>query len=214
MIDFTCPGCGEPMSVPYCLAGKTDTCPGCGRAVPVPEQPIARADAGIGLSEFEDLLQPEEPSGRLRADISSTEKDICRVIARHKDLEQLVLQLARRKRLGDRHFLYLDAVRHAYRQRKQSVAMRDVCESLAWDHLREFPRITRSLRREFGDLPPQVPTFQQLATLLTEKGEYDKAVGVCQQAIRYGLCDGTQGGYAGRIERIRKRQPAQDDETP
>ena len=36
MIDFRCPICGAPMSVPLCLAGKEDTCPECRGATSVP----------------------------------------------------------------------------------------------------------------------------------------------------------------------------------
>ena len=36
MIDFHCPHCHDPMSVPESLAGHRDTCPSCGRSVEVP----------------------------------------------------------------------------------------------------------------------------------------------------------------------------------
>jgi len=36
MIDFKCPECGELLSVPSSLAGKSETCPTCKHDVPVP----------------------------------------------------------------------------------------------------------------------------------------------------------------------------------
>ena len=53
-----------------------------------------------------------------------------------------------------------------------------------------------------------MPTFQHYATLLTERGEFDRAIQVCESAIGFGLDDETRGGYEGRIERIKKRAAA------
>lgn len=36
MIDFTCPHCGEAMSVPASLMGQEESCPRCGRAAVIP----------------------------------------------------------------------------------------------------------------------------------------------------------------------------------
>ena len=41
MIDFTCPNCGDQMSVPESLAGESEKCLGCGNMTYVP-QPAAR----------------------------------------------------------------------------------------------------------------------------------------------------------------------------
>ncbi len=44
------------------------------------------------------------------------------------------------------------------------------------------------------------------ATLLTEWGDFDRSVWVCELALYFGLDDGTKAGFPGRIERIRKKQ--------
>jgi len=36
MIDFVCPRCAEPLSVPESQAGEPDTCPDCGHKLTVP----------------------------------------------------------------------------------------------------------------------------------------------------------------------------------
>lgn len=51
---------------------------------------------------------------------------------------------------------------------------------------------------------PRVSTFQQYATLLAERGEFQRAIRVCESAICFGLDDGTKKGYEGQIERIKK----------
>ncbi|VVB64842.1 Uncharacterised protein [uncultured archaeon] len=52
---------------------------------------------------------------------------------------------------------------------------------------------------------PHVPTFQYLATVYTEDGEYEKAIEVCENAIAFGLHDWTKGDYQARIKRIKKK---------
>jgi hypothetical protein len=56
-----------------------------------------------------------------------------------------------------------------------------------------------------GGVMPRVPTFQNLAILLTEDGDFPEAMKVCQAAQNYGLSDGTKGGFAARIERIQRK---------
>ncbi|WP_299003986.1 hypothetical protein [uncultured Shewanella sp.] len=47
-------------------------------------------------------------------------------------------------------------------------------------------------------------SFMQLATLLNDKGDFDEAIAMCQQAMDYGLTDGTVSGFSGRKSRIEK----------
>ena len=103
----------------------------------------------------------------------------------------------------DRHFLLMGIVKETYRLRADP-SMADKCAEVAQLHIDEFPVIAPALERDMGFLPG-ASTFQQYATLLTERGEFDRAIQVCEKAIAYGLDDGTKGGYEGRIERIKKK---------
>ena len=48
--------------------------------------------------------------------------------------------------------------------------------------------------------------FMQLATLLNDTQDFDKAISLCQEALKLGLTDGTVTGFEGRISRIEKAQ--------
>jgi predicted Zn finger-like uncharacterized protein len=123
------------------------------------------------------------------------------------DVPRVFRALQRRPaNLVDRHFNFLSVVGTAYSNRKESTAMAELCEQAAWLHIGEFPKLAKALRKFFDGELPRVPTFRQLATLLTEQQRFDKAIEVCQQAIGFGLFDGMQGGFEGRIERIRRKQ--------
>jgi hypothetical protein len=114
----------------------------------------------------------------------------------------------------DRHYLLQEMVAATYRLRKTHEQYRKLCGQIAELHLREFPSMVEPLKawmgeetkRAGGKIPIQVTTFTNYATLLTEAGEFEKAIAVCETAIRLGCIDWhTAMGYEGRIERIRKK---------
>jgi hypothetical protein len=110
----------------------------------------------------------------------------------------------------DRHHLLQQIVKATYKSRRDP-AMAQKCREIAELHLTEFPRIAPALKRDIGFLP-RVLTFQHYATLLTEAGEFDRAVEVCETAMEYGLGDRTKGGFPARIARIEQaRQSSEGD---
>ncbi|MFP4691639.1 MAG: hypothetical protein ACLFMU_06975 [Bacteroidales bacterium] len=106
----------------------------------------------------------------------------------------------------DRHFLLQTIVAETYKRRKEK-KYRDLCIEYSEKHIEEFKnRIEKPLKADsYGQLP-RISTFQHYATLLTELGDYDKAIEVCKTAVSYDLDDGTKSGYEGRIERIEKKR--------
>lgn len=120
------------------------------------------------------------------------------------DLQRMINALESKAKLLDRHFLLMAVVNETYRRRSDP-AMSKKCLEVAQLHIKEFPRIRSALKSEYGDPLPRVTTFQQYATLLAERREFDRAVEVCESAIAFGLHDGTKSGFEGRIARIRKK---------
>ena len=119
------------------------------------------------------------------------------------DLGRMLEQLPKKGHPVDTHFLYLNIVEQTYKQRKNP-KMRELFKKVASEHVSRFGSLVDPLIKDMGILP-RVPTFQYLATVYTEDGEYDKAIQVCEKAIEIGLQDGTKSGFQGRIERIRKK---------
>ncbi len=101
----------------------------------------------------------------------------------------------------DRHFLLQSIVSESYKLRKDE-KYRSICVEFAKKHIAEFPQIAPVLKEEMDGILPRISTFQDYATILTENGEFEKAVSVCNMALSYGLHDGTKSGYEGRIKRI------------
>ena len=125
------------------------------------------------------------------------------------DLPRMLNALGKKTNLVDRHFLLMNLVAETYRLRSDP-EMAERCLEVAQIHVGEFRAIAPVLKREMNGILPRVPTFQHFATLLAERGQFESAIRVCEQAIAYGLSDGSKGGFEGRIERIKKQQAKRD----
>jgi hypothetical protein len=120
------------------------------------------------------------------------------------DLKRMIKALDKKTNWIDRHFLLMNIVDKAYKERSKAESaalLRKVAEL----HLSEFPQIKPVLKKEMDGILPRVSTFQKYATFLSENGEYETAIRVCEQAIAEGLHDGTKTGFEGRIARIKKK---------
>lgn len=120
------------------------------------------------------------------------------------DLDKMLKATSIKTNLIDRHHLLQSIVAETFKLRKEK-KYRMLCIDYAEKHLEELPSILLALKEDLPDMLPRVTTFQNYATVLTENGEFEKAIEVCKKAISYGLNDGTQTGYEGRIERIKKK---------
>ena len=119
------------------------------------------------------------------------------------DLDYLLKELYKRTRPLDIHFIYLNILEQLYKRRKEP-EMKALLIRLADEHIERFKTFADPLVGLCGFMP-SVPTFKYLATVLTEDGEYEKAIEVCQKATSYGVHNGTKGGFPARIERIKKK---------
>lgn len=107
--------------------------------------------------------------------------------------------------LIDRHFLLQSIVAETYKRREDE-KFRGLCVEYSEKHINEFSnKIATALKDDMDGYLPRVSTFQYYATLLTELGDFKRAIEVCENAISYGLSDGTKSGFQGRIDRIKKK---------
>lgn len=119
------------------------------------------------------------------------------------NLDEMFSQLYKPGNPADTHFLYLNIARIAYRKRDDAKMM-ELFKKIAVEHISIFNTFIPALlcKTSEGLILPHVPTFQWLVTIYSDEGEYEKAIEVCEKAIRLGLHDGTKGDYQGRINKI------------
>ncbi len=128
------------------------------------------------------------------------------------DLNAMLNALHIKTNLIDRHFLLMGIVAATYKNRSDE-KMRALCSQIAEMHLAEFATIAPALKKDMDGPLPRVTTFQLYATLLSEQGEFERAIEVCQRALAYGLHDNTQSGFEGRIERLKKQKAKRKNDT-
>jgi hypothetical protein len=121
---------------------------------------------------------------------------------------EIIKQVHKQGHPIDTHFLYLNIIESTYKQRKDP-QMKNLFKKMALEHISVFDLLEPVLYYKSGNNEdarlPRVPTFQYLATVYAEDGEFAEAIEVCKRAIGFGLEDGTKGGFPGRIERIKKK---------
>jgi hypothetical protein len=122
-----------------------------------------------------------------------------------KDLPRMLAATRYRTNLVDRHFLLLNLVSLTYKNRKDG-NMRQLCIESARLHITEFSAIRPHLIKEMDGVLPRVSTFQKLAMLYAEDGRFDEAIEVCRAALGFGLQDGTEAGFEGRIKRFNEKK--------
>lgn len=125
-----------------------------------------------------------------------------------QDLDMMKQALHKKTNPVDRHFLLMGIVDQTYKQRKDNDEARQLCASVAERHIEEFPEIKPALVKSLDGILPWVTTFQKYATLLTEQGDFQRAVEICEIAMSHGLHDGTKSDFEGRIDRIKKKAKA------
>lgn len=122
-----------------------------------------------------------------------------------KDIPRMIKALRLKTNLVDRHFLLLTLGEEAYKKRDED-QYRSLFIKVVKQHLDEFPKIAVALRKDFNGILPRVPTFQKFVILMTKLEEYEEAIDACKLALYYDLEDTSKGGFAERLEKIKKKQ--------
>ena len=107
--------------------------------------------------------------------------------------------------LIDAHFFLQEAAECYYKQRDSREDALGLCVSYCQMDIDLFPKYKVLMKKEYGEIPRLV-TFQRLAIIYEKQKQYDKALEICEMALSNKLRDSTKGGYAGRIEKIKKME--------
>lgn len=140
---------------------------------------------------------------------SQTASDFLRIYAAHAIgnklfdwAEEMLLEALRRSKDAiDTHFVYNDLIDFYYRQRETKADALELCEKYCWLDVELAPKVLECDWLKDARLP----SFQRLAIIYEKRGQYDKAIEICERALALGLNDGTKTGFEGRIKRLKKK---------
>jgi hypothetical protein len=124
------------------------------------------------------------------------------------DVGEMTAALNHVKAPLDRHHL-LSAIIHELYPQKDQPAIRGQLYDHGGTYVDEFSRIAPALKAASDTGEIHVPVFKCLVIAMEQDQRYHEALEICRMAVEWGLDDGTKTGYAGRIDRIKKKQAAQ-----
>lgn len=106
----------------------------------------------------------------------------------------------------DRHFVYNSLIELYYKQRDEHDDAIKNCITYCKRDIETIDEFITEWKQEHNtDDLPRIPSFKRLAIIYEKQENYQEALAVCDQALAYGLDDGTKGGFEGRKERLQKK---------
>lgn len=120
------------------------------------------------------------------------------------ELEKLLLDV---KSPLDRHLLLSALAKKLYDLRDQP-SMRAKFYEYGGIYANEFDVMLPTIKEDREAWEVAAPLFKWLAIAMEEDRRFDEALDLCRKALDWGLDDGTKTGYAGRMNRIKKKQAA------
>ena len=125
----------------------------------------------------------------------------------YKLAEKLLLESLKRNNEDDEpvtlHFTYNNLIKLFYKLRDQKDYL-EKCITVCKEDISLYENKLKD-HSFFQDKNTKIPSFKRLAIIYKKQKEYKKAIEVCKKAIKYNLRDGTNTGFQGRLERLKKK---------
>lgn len=110
----------------------------------------------------------------------------------------------------DRHYFLQYASEAFYSRRHVSSKELPMSLKYALRDIDLFPRYCAPLKKEFHGELPRIQTFKRACIIYESMGEIEKAISICELAIKYELIDNTKMGYSGRLEKLKQKLKKQE----
>jgi hypothetical protein len=197
----------KPQEADYMLKGLFGKLFGTSKTVPTTRQnpTTTREHTNREQSHSRTLERIQQPDSEVRKvwlkviGSESKSHDI-------KILEKVVLAKEKETNAVDLHFAYMALFKHYYRAKDSTPSQDEKFLLFALKDVELFPQFKREyLATHDHQVIPFIPSFKQLAIFYEKQGNYQKAIEISEKALSYGLEDNTKGGYAARIEKLKKK---------
>jgi len=149
---------------------------------------------------------------------------------KYNKAEKLLLKALNAKddNVIDRHFAYNTLIKLYYKLRNERKDALEKCIKYCEEDIKRLPEFLETeektnrsqwdySKERWGHLlggeregeyeyhPPQCPSVIQLAIIYEKNGELQKAIDICNFALKLGLKDGTKKGFQGRKAKLEKK---------
>ena len=135
--------------------------------------------------------------------------EFCISDKRYDLAERLSQQVEKKaKNIIDLHFCYNTWINLTYKQREDTHYL-NLCIEYCKKDISMFSEFKRAYLIEYpsptGFLDIILPSFERLCIIYEKSGMIEEAIKLCELAILHKLIDSTKGGFAGRLERLKKK---------
>lgn len=116
----------------------------------------------------------------------------------HMLAEKLLTEASNKEKDSEKkHIILTELIDVFYKQRMEREDAIDKCIHFCKKDMELAPKII--------DKKKDIPSFKRLAIIFENEKKYNDAIQVSEMALKYGLNDGTKGGYEGRIEKLKTK---------
>lgn len=123
------------------------------------------------------------------------------------DVEEMASALDQIHKPLSRHHVLTAMVQQLYRD-KDEPAIRKKLYHYGQLYLDEFDGIAPAAIKAAASGEVATPVLKLMAIAMEEDQSYDDALEICRMGIKWDLEDGTKTGFAGRMNRLEKKQAA------
>lgn len=108
-----------------------------------------------------------------------------------------LLSLKREKDVNKKHRTTNKVIELYYKLREEKEDAIEQCIHFCLEDIKLYPKVNINDK--------EVMSFKRLAIVYENEKKYKEAIKVSELALKYGISDGTKGGYEGRIEKLKSK---------
>lgn len=111
---------------------------------------------------------------------------------------------SKEEKLIDHHFELNSKIKDSYKKRKKDKKYIDECIKYCKEDIELYETKLRHMSF-FKGKNTRIPAFQRLAIIYEKRKEYEKAIKVCEKAIKFDMREKNKDNFKDRLERIKSK---------
>lgn len=108
------------------------------------------------------------------------------------------------EKLIDLHFELNSKIKKSYKKRKKDKKYIEECIKYCKEDIELYEKKLRYMSF-FKDNNTRIPAFQRLAIIYEKRKEYEKAIKICEKAIKFDMREKNKDNFEDRLEKLESK---------